>query len=86
MEILSPAGNMECFDAAIEGGANAIYIGGKNFGARAFSPNFSNDEIILAIKKAHKYGIRVYVTVNTLIYEDEVEEIMQMHQETESEP
>ena len=76
MEILSPAGNMECFDAAIEGGANAIYIGGKNFGARAFSPNFSNDEIILAIKKAHKYGIRVYVTVNTLIYEDEVEDFM----------
>ena len=76
MEILSPAGNMECFKAAIEGGANAIYIGGKNFGARAFSPNFSDEEIVLAITLAHKYGIRVYITVNTLIYEDEVEDFM----------
>ena len=73
MEILSPAGNMECFDAAIMGGANAIYIGGKSFGARAFASNFSDEEIVLAIKKAHKYGVKVYVTVNTLIYEDEVD-------------
>ena len=76
MEILSPAGNMECFIAALEGGANAIYLGGKNFGARAFSPNFTNEEIIEAINLAHKYGVRVYVTVNTLIYEDEVKEFM----------
>ena len=76
MEILSPAGNMECFKAAIQGGANAIYIGGKNFGARAFSPNFTNEEIVTAIKLAHKYNIRVYVTVNTLIYEDEVEDFI----------
>ncbi len=76
MEILSPAGNMECFIAAIEGGANAIYIGGKCFGARAFSINFSNEEIVSAIKLAHRYNIRVYVTVNTLIFEDEVEEFM----------
>ena len=76
MEILSPAGNMECFKAAIMGGADAIYIGGKNFGARAFSPNFSDEEIISAIRLAHKYNIRVYVTVNTLIYEDEVEDFM----------
>ena len=51
MEVLSPAGNMECFKAAIQGLADAIYIGGKNFGARAFSSNFTNEEIVLAIKE-----------------------------------
>ena len=76
MEVLSPAGNMECFKAAIQGLADAIYIGGKNFGARAFSSNFTNEEIILAIKEAHKYNVKVYVTVNTLIYEDEVDSFM----------
>ncbi len=76
MEILSPAGNMECFISALEGGANAIYLSGKNFGARAFANNFTNDEIIEAINLAHKYKVRVYVTVNTLIYEDEVDTFM----------
>ena len=76
MEILAPAGNLECFNAAISGGADAIYIGGKKFGARAFSNNFTDEEIIYAIKKAHLYGVKVYVTVNTLIYEDEVEDFM----------
>jgi len=68
MEVLSPAGNMKCFKAAIEGGCDAIYIGGKNFGARAFSQNFTNEEIIEAINLAHLYDIKVYVAVNTLIY------------------
>ena len=76
MEILSPAGNIECFNAAISGGADAIYMGGKKFGARAFSNNFTDEEIVYAIKKAHLYGVKVYVTVNTLIYEDEVEDFI----------
>lgn len=72
IELLAPAGNMECLIAAIEAGADAVYLGGYMFGARAFAGNFSNDEIIDAIKYAHTYGVKVYVTVNTLIYEDEV--------------
>lgn len=76
MEVLSPAGNMECFIAAISAGADAIYIGGKDFGARAFASNFTNEEILSTIKEAHRYNVKVYVTVNTLIYEDEVENFL----------
>jgi len=76
MEVLSPAGNMKCFKAAIEGGCDAIYIGGKNFGARAFSQNFTNEEIIEAINLAHLYDIKVYVAVNTLIYENEISDFI----------
>lgn len=72
IELLAPAGNMESFKAAIIAGADAIYIGGSFYSARAFAGNFSNEEIIDAINLAHLYGIRVYVTVNTLIYETEV--------------
>lgn len=76
-EILAPAGNMECLKAAILAGADAIYLGGYMFGARAFSNNFSNDEIREAVIYAHKYGVRIYVTVNTLIYDNEVERFME---------
>ncbi len=76
MELLSPAGNFESLKAAILGGCDAIYLGGKLFGARAFSNNFDNNELIEAIKYAHLYGVKVYVTVNTLIYENEVEKFM----------
>ena len=69
-ELLSPAGNMECLKAAIEGGADAIYLGGLNFGARAYSANFNDEEIIEAIKYAHLYGVKIYVTVNTMITEE----------------
>ena len=76
MEILSPAGNFECLKAAIMAGADAVYLGGKLFGARAFSNNFTNEELIEAIKYAHLYNVKVYVTVNTLIYEREVENFL----------
>jgi len=72
-EVLSPAGNFECLKAAIEAGCDAVYLGGKLFGARAFSDNFSEEELVEAIKYAHLYGVKVYVTVNTLIYEREVD-------------
>ena len=72
-EILSPAGNMECLKAAILAGCDAVYLGGYMFGARSFAGNFSNEELIEAIKYAHVYGVKVYVTVNTLIYENEVD-------------
>lgn len=76
MELLSPAGNFECLKAAIAAGCDAVYLGGKLFGARAFSNNFDSDELIEAIKYAHLYGVKVYVTVNTLVYEREVDNFL----------
>ena len=73
LELLAPAGNMDAFLAAIEAGADAIYIGGYTFGARAFANNFSDDEIIKCINYAHLYGVKVYITVNTIVYEKEVD-------------
>lgn len=73
IELLAPAGNMNCLKAVIEAGCDAVYLGGNMFGARAFAGNFSNDELIEAINYAHLYGVKVYLTVNTIIYENEVE-------------
>lgn len=76
IELLSPAGNMECLYAAINNGADAVYLAGKNFGARAYANNFSNEELIEAIKYCHLYGVKIYVTANTLVKENEVEEFL----------
>ena len=76
VELLSPAGNMECLKAAIQNGADAVYVGGKKFGARAFAQNFDYDEMIEAIKYCHLYGAKIYVTVNTICYENETEEAL----------
>lgn len=76
IELLAPAGNMEALKAAIQGGCDAVYIGGAHFGARAFSKNFNDEELVLAIKYAHLYGVKVYVTVNTLIYDNEVSDFL----------
>lgn len=75
-ELLSPAGDIEKLKVAVQNGADAIYMAGKNFGARAFSKNFENDEIIEAINYCHLYGVKLYVTINTIIYEPEVEEFI----------
>lgn len=72
-EILSPAGNKECLIAAVNAGCDAVYLAGKLYGARSFAGNFSNDEIIDAVKFCHLRGVKVYVTVNTIIYEREVD-------------
>lgn len=72
IELLSPAGNMESLIAAIEAGCDAVYLGGTLFGARAFANNFNDEELIEAIKYAHMYGVKVYVTTNIIIYEHEV--------------
>ena len=73
LELLAPVGNMDCLKAAINAGADAVYLAGRNFGARSFAGNFSNEELLEAIKTCHLYGVKVYVTVNTLIYDNEVE-------------
>lgn len=70
-ELLSPAGNFECLKAAISNGADAVYLGGKNFSARAFASNFNNDELKEAVEYAHLRNVRVFVTLNTLLNEKE---------------
>lgn len=69
MELLSPAGNMKALEQAVRAGADAVYLGGLSFGARAFAANFSYEDMEQAIAYAHTYGVRVYVTVNTLVYQ-----------------
>ena len=76
IELLSPAGNMDCLKNAVKAGADAIYLGGTLFSARAFAGNFSDTEIIDAIKYCHLYGVKVYVTCNILVYEREVEKFI----------
>lgn len=75
-ELLIPVGNKECLLAAIHNGADAVYLGGKKFGARAYSNNFDEQEMIEAIKLCHLYGVKIYVTVNTMIYNNEIEQVM----------
>ncbi len=74
VEVLAPAGSMESLYAAINKGADAIYLGGNKFSARAYASNFDNDNMIKAIDYAHSYNIKVYVTLNTILKENEIEE------------
>lgn len=76
IELLLPAGNKEAFQAAIAAGADAVYIGGKMFSARAFADNFTNEEIREWIAYAHIHGVKVHVGINTLIYEEEWNEVI----------
>lgn len=76
-ELLAPAGSYESLVAAINAGCDAVYLSGYMFGARQFAPNFSHDELIKAIETCHIYGVKVYVTVNTLIYEEEVNTLLE---------
>ena len=75
-ELLAPVGSKESLIAAIEAGADAVYLSGKKYGARVYANNFNDEELIEAIKYAHIYGVKVYVTVNTIIYEYEVEDFI----------
>lgn len=80
-ELLSPAGSFECLIAAIEAGADAVYIGGKKFGARAFAKNFDIEEIERAVRYAHLHGTRIYVTLNTLVFDREIPEALEYARE-----
>ena len=72
IELLAPAGNREAFTAALECGADAIYLGGQQFGARQYASNFDRDELAQSIRQAHLCGVRVYITVNTLVDDSEI--------------
>lgn len=70
-ELLAPAGSLEIFKGVIESGADAVYVGGSMFGARAYANNFTEEELLEAIDFAHLRGVKVYLTVNTLIKNSE---------------
>ncbi len=73
VELLAPAGNMEALIAAVNGGCDAVYLGLKSFSARAFAGNFSHEEFIEAIHYCHTRNVKVYCTINTMLFESEIE-------------
>ena len=77
-ELLAPAGNFEALLAAISNGADAIYLGMHQFGARAYSTNFSEEDLEKAIAYAHLRNVKIYVTVNTILFEEELPALYKM--------
>ncbi|MDV2482388.1 peptidase U32 [Methanoculleus sp. Wushi-C6] len=74
-ELLAPAGSPEALAAAVAAGADAVYLAGRRFGARHYAANFSDEELRAAVDYAHLRGVRVYVTVNTLVRDDELADV-----------
>lgn len=81
VELLSPAGSRGAFIGAVNAGADAVYLGAEKFGARAYADNFTTEDLKTVLREAHLYGVRVYLTVNTLTRERELSELIQMVQE-----
>ncbi len=77
VEILAPAGSMESMVAAINAGADAVYMGGSRFGARAYADNPQEDDLLKAIDYVHLHGRKLYMTVNTLVKEGEMEQLLE---------
>lgn len=75
-ELLAPVGSMDYLKVAINAGASSVYLSGKNYGARKFAENFTLDEIAEAVNIAHMHNVKVYVTVNTLIRQSELENVI----------
>ena len=75
LELLAPAGSWEALEAAVNAGADAVYMGGKSFGARAYASNFDKEEMAEAVYFAHMHHVRIYITVNTLVDDSELEEL-----------
>ena len=76
-ELLAPAGDLSCLYAAVAAGADAVYVGGKRFGARAFAKNFEIDELSSAVRYCHLHGVKLYVTLNTLIEDREMADALE---------
>jgi putative protease len=74
IELLAPAGSIESLHAAVQSGADAVYLGGSKFSARAYASNFDNEKMAEAVKYCRTYGVKVHVTINTLLKDSEVEE------------
>ena len=77
MEIVAPAGNAKSLEAAIAAGADAVYLGLKGFGARRRAQNFTIDELLEYIDYAHLRGVRIFLTLNTLMKDVEIEALYQ---------
>ena len=75
-EILAPAGTPEALRAAVNAGCDAVYLGGRLFGARAYAGNFDREELLKALEFCHLFGVKVYMTVNTLMKEPEINELI----------
>ncbi|ABP66087.1 peptidase U32 [Caldicellulosiruptor saccharolyticus DSM 8903] len=78
VELLSPAGGFEELISAIQAGADGVYVGAKEFSARAYAKNFSEDELIRAINYCHERGKKIYLAVNTLIYDEEIDRALRL--------
>ena len=83
-EILAPVGSMEALNAALAAGCDAIYFGLPSFGARAFANNFDLETTKAVIERCHLCGVKVYITMNTILYEDEIEDAYQMAKKVHS--
>lgn len=75
MELLAPAGNFEALTGAINAGADAVYLGGEQFGARAYADNFTSEELCRGIELAHLFRVKIYLAVNTLVKEREFDSL-----------
>ncbi len=84
LEVLSPAGDSERLESALRYGADAVYLGRKNFGMRAGSPNFDYDNLVKAVDLAHQNGVKVYITCNTLPRNNEIPQFQQFAEEAVS--
>ena len=76
VELLAPAGSREALTGALSAGADAVYLGGEQFGARAYAENFSTEDILLALRQAHVLGRRIYLTANILTREEELPDLV----------
>ena len=76
VELLAPAGSYDSFLGALNAGADAIYLGGERYSARAYAENFTTEQIVKAIDVAHMHGCKIYLTLNTLLKEKEIEDVM----------
>lgn len=75
VELLAPAGSPEGYHGAVNAGADAVYLGGREFGARAYADNFSEEELLHCLRHAHIFHKKIYLTVNTLVKEEELERL-----------
>ena len=80
-ELLAPAGSRKAFLGAVKAGADAVYLGGEKFGARAYAENFTKEDIIRSVREAHILGRKVYLTLNVLTKESELEETVSFAEE-----
>lgn len=77
IELLAPAGSIESLYAAVQAGTDAVYLGGNKFSARAYASNFDNENMAKAVEYCHLYNVKIYVTINTILKQDELDEALE---------